>query len=55
MLKHPAALNGPQFLATSILKQPLMVENGQLPVPTAPGLGVEPDRDFINAHTVFKG
>jgi muconate cycloisomerase len=42
-LKYPAALNGPQFLAGSILKQPFEVKNGELSVPTGPGLGVEVD------------
>lgn len=43
-LKYPAALNGPQFLAgSSILKMPLLPRNGELAVPTAPGLGVEVD------------
>ena len=40
-LQYPAALNGPQFLAGSFLKQPFRVEAGSLLVPTAPGLGVE--------------
>ena len=42
-LKFPAALNGPQFLTGSFLKQPLVAEKGQLVVPTGPGLGVEID------------
>jgi L-alanine-DL-glutamate epimerase-like enolase superfamily enzyme len=42
-LEKPAALNGPQFLATSILKQPLVVKDGYLLPPAGPGLGVEPD------------
>jgi len=40
-LKYPAALNGPQFLAGSILKEPFKVVNGEISVPRAPGLGVE--------------
>ena len=40
-LKYPAALNGPQFLEGSILKQPIRVEGGDLTVPTGAGLGVE--------------
>ena len=40
-LKYPAALNGPQFLAGSILKEPFEVVNGEISVPRAPGLGVE--------------
>lgn len=42
-LQFPAALNGPQFLGASILKQPFVVKNGELAVPTGPGLGVEVD------------
>jgi L-alanine-DL-glutamate epimerase-like enolase superfamily enzyme len=44
-LKYPAALNGPQFLETSVLKQPLVVEDGHLAVPSGPGLGVEVSAD----------
>lgn len=46
-LKYPAALNGPQFLSGSILKRPFQVEEGQLRVPNAPGLGVEVDEEKI--------
>ena len=43
-LKHPAALNGPQFLAgRSILQRPFQPVDGQLPVPQGPGLAVEVD------------
>jgi L-alanine-DL-glutamate epimerase-like enolase superfamily enzyme len=42
-LQYPAALNGPQFLAGSFLKQPFQVEGGALRVPTGAGLGVEVD------------
>jgi L-alanine-DL-glutamate epimerase-like enolase superfamily enzyme len=42
-LRHPAALNGPQFLGTSILRSPLAVVDGRATVPTGPGLGVEVD------------
>ncbi|MBI3853928.1 MAG: mandelate racemase [Verrucomicrobia bacterium] len=42
-LKYPAALNGPQFLSGSILKQPFEVKDGELAVPTGHGLGVEVD------------
>ncbi len=49
-LKYPAALNGPQFLeGTSILKQPLTPEDGQLAVPDGPGLGVEVDEEKLRA------
>jgi L-alanine-DL-glutamate epimerase-like enolase superfamily enzyme len=49
-LKYPAALNGPQFLAGSVLKHPLEAIDGQLPVPSDPGLGVEVDETKIQAH-----
>jgi L-alanine-DL-glutamate epimerase-like enolase superfamily enzyme len=42
-LAYPAALNGPQFLEGSILKHPFEVKDGELAVPTGPGLGVEVD------------
>ena len=42
-LNFPAALNGPQFLKGSILKQPFEVKNGELTVPAGHGLGVEVD------------
>lgn len=48
-LATPAALNGPQFLACSILRQPLEPVNGELPVPTGPGLGVEVDSERLAA------
>jgi L-alanine-DL-glutamate epimerase-like enolase superfamily enzyme len=48
-LAYPAALNGPQFLAGSILKQPFEVVDGQLTVPVGPGLGVEVDEEKLTA------
>ena len=42
-LRYPAALNGPQFLADSILEQPFKGVDGELAVPTGFGLGVEVD------------
>jgi L-alanine-DL-glutamate epimerase-like enolase superfamily enzyme len=42
-LTLPAALNGPQFLTGSILREPLVPVGDQLAVPTGPGLGVEVD------------
>lgn len=42
-LKYPAALNGPQFLSGSILKQPFEVKDGAIEVPVGHGLGVEVD------------
>lgn len=42
-LAKPAALNGPQFLAASVLKRPLKVVDGTLAVPEGPGLGIDVD------------
>ncbi len=49
-LAVPAALNGPQFLETSILAVPLRAENGRISVPTGPGLGVEVDPQALREH-----
>jgi L-alanine-DL-glutamate epimerase-like enolase superfamily enzyme len=46
-LPCPAALNGPQFLTTSVLRQPFVVEEGSLRVPTGPGLGVDVDEQSV--------
>ena len=42
-LERPAALNGPQFLAGSVLRKPFEVVGGELTVPVGAGLGVEMD------------
>jgi len=42
-LKYPAALNGPQFLSGSYLRQPLHPKDGAIERPQGPGLGVEVD------------
>lgn len=46
-LERPAALNGPQFLQGTILKQPIRVERGEAWIPQGPGLGVEVDPDRL--------
>lgn len=51
-LKFPAALNGPQFLKGSILKQPFELKNGELAVPAGPGLGVEVDEAKLQQFLV---
>jgi muconate cycloisomerase len=51
-LKYPAALNGPQFLASSILQQPLEVVRGQLRVPSGSGLGVKIDEQKLKDHLI---
>src|ERR1019366_4480847 len=42
-LTHPCALNGPQFLADSLVGTAFMAKNDVLTVPNAPGLGLTPD------------
>ena len=42
-LAKPCALNGPQFLADSLLGNALKPAGDVLPLPTAPGLGFTPD------------
>lgn len=46
-LKYPAALNGLQFLAGSLLKSPFALDQGTLRVPTGPGLGFEVDESKL--------
>jgi L-alanine-DL-glutamate epimerase-like enolase superfamily enzyme len=46
-LEHAAALNGPQFLQGSILKEPLEASEGSLRVASAPGLGVEVEEERL--------
>jgi L-alanine-DL-glutamate epimerase-like enolase superfamily enzyme len=48
-LRFPAALNGPQFLAKSVLKKPFKPANGELTVPGGPGLGIEVDEEKVRA------
>ena len=51
-LKFPAALNGPQFLAASWLRQPWVVKDGALERPTGPGLGVEVDETRLRKEAM---
>lgn len=46
-LRHPAALNGLQFLAGSWLKTPFRLADGGLRVPAGAGLGVEVDEERV--------
>ena len=46
-LQYPAALNGPQVLESSLLKNPLQPHAGLLAPPAGPGLGVEIDETKI--------
>ena len=43
----PAALNGPQFINQSVLKNPFIQKNGKLKIPTNAGLGIEVDEKKI--------
>ncbi|MBN2416208.1 mandelate racemase [bacterium] len=43
----PAALNGPQFIDFSVLKEPLLPRDGTLRVPRGPGLGIAVDEEKI--------
>lgn len=49
---HPCALNGPQFLTGSFLKQPFALKDGTLETPVDVGLGVEPDEDRIRRQSI---
>lgn len=45
--ERPAALNGPQFMDTSVLVRPLEPEAGTLTVPSGPGLGIDVDEGKV--------
>ncbi len=53
--ERPAALNGPQFLAESILKNPFQPKNGHLKVPNGPGLGVDVVESKLKKQSVSLG
>lgn len=46
-LDRPAALNGPQFLGASVLKQPFAARGGKIKIPKGPGLGIDVDEDKV--------
>lgn len=48
-LKYPAALNGPQFLGTSVITDPFKAAGGRVRIPKGPGLGIVVDEDKVNA------
>ena len=48
-LAYPAALNGPQFLGTSVITKPFKPVGGRVSVPTGPGLGIEVDEEKVRA------
>lgn len=51
-LKHPAALNGPQFLGGTFLQTAISVPSDQAVVPTGNGLGVEVDEARLRAGQI---
>ncbi len=51
-LKYPAALNGPQFLDGTILRDPITITDGQAHVPQSPGLGVRIDESRLESLRV---
>ena len=51
-LKYPAALNGPQFLRGSVLRNPFEVKDGALAVPTGEGLTVDVDEEKLREMMV---
>ena len=51
-LQHPAALNGPQYLADrGTTDNAFRASRDRLPVPAGPGLGVSPDAQAIQTFT----
>ena len=46
-LRYPAALNGPQFLGTSVIRNPFIPKQGRVRVPNGPGLGIEVDEEKV--------
>lgn len=48
-LKYPAALNGPQFLGASVIKEPFVPQGGKVRIPQGPGLGIEIDEEKLRA------
>lgn len=48
-LKHPAALNGPQFLGASVIAEPFAPMGGKVRIPKGPGLGIEVDEAKVRA------
>jgi L-alanine-DL-glutamate epimerase-like enolase superfamily enzyme len=51
-LKYPAALNGPQFINGTILRNPVVVRNGELEVPEGPGLGLDIEESKIEQYLI---
>ncbi|MCH7727056.1 MAG: hypothetical protein IH991_11310 [Planctomycetes bacterium] len=51
-IPFPAALNGPQFLTSSILQNPLVPTGDEIPGPCGFGLGVEVDEELLSNHAI---
>lgn len=51
-LKYPAALNGGQFLASTYLKKPITLRDGEAEVPRGYGLGVDIDESLLAGRRV---
>jgi len=51
-LEHAAALNGPQFLTTSVLRTPFRTTNAELAAPVGWGLGIDVDEDAVTRLSV---
>ncbi len=51
-LEHPSDVAGFRYHATDVVHHALRIHDGRLLRPTAPGLGVELDRDALDAHTM---
>ncbi len=49
-LKYPAALNGKQFLKGSLLREPIIVEDGYAIPPAGVGLGVDVDQARLTSN-----
>jgi L-alanine-DL-glutamate epimerase-like enolase superfamily enzyme len=54
-LRKPAALNGPQFLGTSVLKEPFKVVGGRVKIPKGHGLGIEVDEAAVKELSAKTG
>lgn len=51
-LKHPAALNAPQFLGGSFLQTAISIQGDQATVPSGNGLGVEVNESLVRAEQI---
>ncbi|MCS7235018.1 MAG: enolase C-terminal domain-like protein [Armatimonadota bacterium] len=54
-VRHPADLNGRQFIESPYAVETVRVEGGRAQVPTAPGLGVEVDEQVVRRLSLSAG